>query len=133
MLCGMAQSLVQIMLFRILQGYSAALVPFANYSVQYQFERRRQGSNVVWGVAVMAGPVLAQAWRLSDLGLQLARAVFYINLPISIFAFFGISASEPTHGTLRRSWTGLALARSTCDQPSRSCWIAANNSIGLAR
>ena len=40
MMCGMAQSLVQIVLFRVLQGlFGAALMPaLANYSVQHQFE-----------------------------------------------------------------------------------------------
>src|SRR6202453_2993262 len=60
MLCGMAQSLVQIVLFRILQGaFGAALVPLSQSVLLGINPPERQGSAMaMWGVAVMAGPVL---------------------------------------------------------------------------
>ena len=84
MLCGMAQSLVQIVLFRILQGlFGAALVPLSQTVLFNINTKERQGSAMaLWGVAVMAGPVLGPV-----LGGWLTEAyswryVFYINLPI---------------------------------------------------
>ncbi len=92
MLCGMAQSLVQIVLFRVLQGtFGAALVPLSQSVLLNIYPKERQGSAMaIWGVAVMAGPVLGPV-----LGGWLTEAyswryVFYINLPIGILAFLGM-------------------------------------------
>src|SRR5271169_605154 len=92
MLCGMAQSLAQIVLFRVLQGtFGAALVPLSQSVLLNIYPRERQGSAMaMWGVAVMAGPVLGPV-----LGGWLTEAyswryVFYINLPIGILAFLGM-------------------------------------------
>src|ERR1700721_2614727 len=59
-LCGMAQSLVQIVLFRVLQGvFGAALVPLSQTVLMNINSKERQGfANPLWGIAVMAGPVL---------------------------------------------------------------------------
>ena len=55
-LCGLAQSLVQIVLFRILQGlFGAALVPLSQTVLMNINPKERQGSAIaLWGVAVMA-------------------------------------------------------------------------------
>jgi DHA2 family multidrug resistance protein len=97
MLCGMAQSLVEIVLFRVLQGlFGAALVPLSQTVLLNINPRERQGSAMaLWGVAVMAGPVLGPV-----LGGWLTEAyswryVFYINLPIGVLAFLGMSAFLP--------------------------------------
>jgi len=96
-LCGMAQSLVQIVLFRILQGlFGAALVPLSQTVLMNINPKERQGSAIaLWGVAVMAGPVLGPV-----LGGWLTQAfswryVFYINVPVGILAFFGMMTFLP--------------------------------------
>src|ERR1700721_1936874 len=55
-LCGMAQSLVQIVLFRVLQGvFGAALVPLSQTVLMNINSKERQGSAIaLWGIAVMA-------------------------------------------------------------------------------
>src|ERR1700747_2584881 len=97
MLCGMAQSLVQIVLFRVLQGlFGAALVPLSQTTLFNINSKERQGSAMaVWGVAVMAGPVLGPV-----LGGWLTEAyswryVFYINLPVGALAFLGMTTFLP--------------------------------------
>jgi MFS transporter, DHA2 family, multidrug resistance protein len=107
MLCGMAQSLVEIVLFRILQGlFGAALVPLSQTVLLNINPRERQGSAMaLWGVAVMAGPVLGPV-----LGGRLTEAyswryVFYINLPIGVLAFLGMSTF--LHETARNATTKL--------------------------
>ena len=97
MLCGMAQSLVEIVMFRVLQGvFGAALVPLSQTVLININPQERQGSAMaLWGVAVMAGPVLGPV-----LGGWLTEAyswryVFYINLPIGVLAFAGMSAFLP--------------------------------------
>jgi MFS transporter, DHA2 family, multidrug resistance protein len=92
MLCGMAQSLVQIVLFRVLQGmFGAALVPLSQTTLMNINTRERQGSAMaLWGMAVMVGPVLGPVlggWLTSAYSW---RFVFYINLPIGILAFLGV-------------------------------------------
>src|SRR5712672_2324430 len=97
MLCGMAQSLVQIVLFRILQGvFGAALVPLSQSVLLDIYPKERQGfAMALWGIAVMVGPVLGPV-----LGGWLTEAyswryVFYINLPIGVLAFLGMTAFLP--------------------------------------
>jgi len=112
MLCGMAQSLVQIVLFRVLQGmFGAALVPLSQTVLLNINPKERQGSAMaLWGVAVMAGPVLGPV-----LGGWLTEAyswryVFYINLPIGVLAFLGMSTflSETARdATAKLDWFGF--------------------------
>jgi MFS transporter, DHA2 family, multidrug resistance protein len=112
MLCGMAQSLVQIVLFRVLQGlFGAALVPLSQTVLMNINPPERQGSAMaLWGVAVMAGPVLGPV-----LGGWLTEAyswryVFYINLPIGVLAFLGMTTFLPEtarNTTARLDWFGF--------------------------
>jgi DHA2 family multidrug resistance protein len=97
MLCGMAQSLVQIVLFRILQGvFGAALVPLSQ-TVLFNINppERRGSAMALWGVAVMAGPVLGPVlggWLTES---YTWRYIFYINVPVGILAFLGMTAFLP--------------------------------------
>jgi MFS transporter, DHA2 family, multidrug resistance protein len=112
LLCGVAQSLVQIVLFRILQGlFGAALVPLSQTTLLNINPKERQGSAMaLWGVAVMAGPVLGPVlggWLTSAYSW---RYVFYINLPIGILAFLGITTflSETARNvTAKLDWFGF--------------------------
>ena len=111
-LCGMAQSLVQIVLFRILQGlFGAALVPLSQTVLMNINSKERQGSAIaLWGVAVMAGPVLGPV-----LGGWLTQAfswryVFYINVPVGILAFFGMMtflSDTARNATAKLDWFGF--------------------------
>jgi DHA2 family multidrug resistance protein len=97
MLCGMAQSLVQIVLFRILQGvFGAALVPLSQSVLLDIYPKERQGSAMaLWGIAVMVGPVLGPVlggWLTEN---YTWRWVFYINVPLGALAFLGITTFLP--------------------------------------
>jgi DHA2 family multidrug resistance protein len=113
MLCGLAQSLDQIVLFRVLQGcFGAPLVPLSQTVLLNINSRERQGSAMaVWGVAVMAGPVLGPVlggWLTSDYSW---RYVFYINVPIGGLCFLGMMVflSETTrNATAKLDWFGFA-------------------------
>ena len=104
-LCGMAQSLVQIVLFRVLQGvFGAALVPLSQTVLMNINSKERQGSAIaLWGVAVMAGPVMGPVLGGWLTNAYSWRFVFYINLPIGILAFLGISTflSDTPRDTVR--------------------------------
>ena len=97
MLCGMAQSLVQIVLFRVLQGvFGAALVPLSQSVLLDIYPKERQGSAMaLWGMAVMVGPVLGPVlggWLTESYSW---RWVFYINVPLGALAFLGITTFLP--------------------------------------
>jgi DHA2 family multidrug resistance protein len=113
MLCGMAQSLLQIVLFRILQGvFGAALIPLSQTVLFSIYPKERQGfAMALWGVAVMAGPVLGPVlggWLTYN---YTWRYVFYINLPVGALAFLGIVAFLPDSGRnagAKLDWFGFA-------------------------
>jgi MFS transporter, DHA2 family, multidrug resistance protein len=97
MLCGMAQSLTQLVLFRILQGaFGASLVPLSQTVLLGSYPRERQGfAMALFGIGVMIGPVLGPVlggWLTENYSW---RYVFYINLPIGIIDLIGIMIFLP--------------------------------------
>ena len=96
-LCGMAQSLTQIVLFRVMQGaFGAALVPISQSLLFAIYPRERQGfAMAMFGIGVMIGPVLGPVlggWLTENYSW---RFVFYINVPIGILDFLGIMVFLP--------------------------------------
>jgi MFS transporter, DHA2 family, multidrug resistance protein len=94
MLCGAAQSLPQIVLFRLLQGvFGACLVPMSQAVMLDSYPREQHGSAMaLWGVGVMVGPILGPTlggWLTEYFSW---RWVFYINLPVGMLAWFGLAA-----------------------------------------
>src|SRR6195952_4749961 len=94
MLCGMAQSLPQIVAFRLLQGFfGAALVPLSQSILLDIYTPAERGSAMaLFGVSVMVGPVLGPViggWLTDNLTW---RWVFYINVPLGMLAFAGVTA-----------------------------------------
>jgi DHA2 family multidrug resistance protein len=104
MLCGLAQSLPQIVLFRFLQGLAgAALVPMSQ-AVLFDINppEKHGRAMAAWGQGVLIGPMLGPilgGWLTDNYSW---RWVFYINVPLGILAFLGVAAYLP-HGQTRRS------------------------------
>jgi DHA2 family multidrug resistance protein len=87
-LCGASQSIVEIVLFRVLQGvFGAALVPLSQATMLDIYPPERHGEAMaIWGTGIMVGPVIGPT-----LGGYLTdylnwRWVFYINVPIGLLA-----------------------------------------------
>jgi DHA2 family multidrug resistance protein len=96
-LCGIATSLPEIVLFRLLQGIAgAALVPLAQALLLDINPPENHGKAMaMWGVGVTMGPILGPVlggWLTETYNW---RWVFYINVPIGIAAFFGLLALMP--------------------------------------
>ncbi|SIR47113.1 DHA2 family efflux MFS transporter permease subunit [Bosea sp. TND4EK4] len=92
-LCGAAQSLSQIVGFRLLQGFfGASLVPLSQSILLDIYTPEERGSAMaLFGVSVMVGPVLGPVlggWLTENISW---RWVFYINLPLGVLAFAGVS------------------------------------------
>ena len=80
MLCGAAQSLDQMVLFRLFQGmFGAALVPLSQATMLDIYPVEQRGSAMaIWGVGVMIGPILGAHPRwLSDRDVQLALRLLH--------------------------------------------------------
>jgi len=91
-LCGMSNTLAEIVAARLLQGlFGAALVPLAQVVLMDINPREKQGSAMaVWGMGVMVGPILGPTlggWLTDSYDW---RWVFFINVPIGIIAFYGM-------------------------------------------
>ncbi len=111
-LCGMAGSIEQMVLFRLLQGvFGAPLVPMSQSVLLDSYPKERHGSAMaMWGVGVMVGPILGPTlggWLTESYNW---RFVFYVNLPVGILTFLGLSTflSESKITKLPFDWFGFA-------------------------
>jgi DHA2 family multidrug resistance protein len=91
-LCGLSQSLTQIVIARLLQGvFGAALVPLSQAVLLDINPPAKHGSAMaVWGMGVMIGPILGPTlggWLTDSYDW---RWVFFINVPLGALAFYGI-------------------------------------------
>jgi DHA2 family multidrug resistance protein len=117
MLCGLAQSLPQMVMARLLQGLcGAALVPLSQaVLLDINPPARHARAMAVWVMGVTLGPIIGPAlggWLTEDYNW---RWVFYINVPFGIMALLGILSFLP-EAPIRRSrfdffgFTSLSLA-----------------------
>ncbi|MCC6209414.1 MAG: DHA2 family efflux MFS transporter permease subunit [Burkholderiales bacterium] len=94
MLCGAAQSLEQIVLFRLLQGlFGAALVPLSQAVMLDTWPRERQvWAMALWGAGVTVGPIIGPSLGGWITEFYSWRWVFYLNLPVGIVSWLGMAA-----------------------------------------
>ncbi len=112
--CGAAQSLDQMVIFRLLQGaFGAALVPLSQSTMLDIYPPEQRGSAMaIWGMGVMVGPILGPT-----LGGYLTenlnwRWVFYVNLPFGILALLGLLFFLPkgeAQSGRRFDWFGFGV------------------------
>jgi DHA2 family multidrug resistance protein len=112
-LCGISQSVAQIVFFRLLQGiFGAALVPLSQAIMADAYPPQERGKAMaIWGLGVMVGPVAGPTlggW-LTDIGSW--RWTFYINLPVGLLSLFLASQFVPdsVKRPRRMDWFGFAF------------------------
>src|SRR5450756_98276 len=112
-LCGLAQDINQMVLFRLLQGvFGAALVPLSQAVMldSYALHERAKAMSI-WGMGVMMGPIMGPS-----LGAWLTETyswhwVFFVNLPFGIFTVLGLLVfmdETRKNRDLRFDWFGFA-------------------------
>ena len=134
MLCGLAQTLPEMVGFRILQGVAAAFMNPLSQTVMMDINKpsRQAGAMAVWGMGIMVGPVLGPV-----IGGYLTdnfswRWVFYVNVPVGIACFAILWALLPSRPiTMRRfdifgfSLLAIAIAafQVMCDRGQSNDWF----------
>src|SRR6266436_1760927 len=115
-LCGSAQTIEEMVLFRALQGsFGAALVPLSQAVLLDAYTLAERGSAMaIWGIGVMLGPIMGPTlggWLTDQYSWHW---VFLINLPIGILTVIGLMIfmdETPTENSRRFDWFGfVALA-----------------------
>jgi MFS transporter, DHA2 family, multidrug resistance protein len=112
-LCGLAQDINQMVLFRLLQGMcGAALVPLSQAVMldSYALHERAKAMSI-WGMGVMMGPIMGPS-----LGAWLTETyswhwVFFVNIPFGIFTVLGLMVfmdETRKNRELRFDWFGFA-------------------------
>jgi DHA2 family multidrug resistance protein len=111
-LCGLAQTLPEIVVFRLLQGLcGAALVPLSQaILLDINPPERHARAMSIWVMGVTMGPILGPAlgaWLTENYSW---RWVFYINVPIGALSLFGISSFLPETKLKRGSFDFFGFA-----------------------
>lgn len=113
MLCGIAQNIEEIVLFRILQGMcGAALVPLSQTIMLEIYPPERRGwAMSLWGMGVMIGPIMGPILGGVLTEYYSWRWIFFINLPFGIATVLGLLAfMDESEGnrSLTFDWLGFA-------------------------
>ena len=115
-LCGLAGSVEELVLYRIFQGaFGAPMVPLSQAILLDTYPKHRHGPvTAIWGVGVILGPIVAPA-----LGGALSEAynwrwVFFMIVPFTLVALIrgaGLYPRPRDRQPVWLDWTGfLALA-----------------------
>ncbi|WP_316166278.1 MULTISPECIES: MDR family MFS transporter [unclassified Bradyrhizobium] len=112
-MCGLAQDITQMVLFRLLQGvFGASLVPLSQAVMLDSYAlHERAKAMAIWGMGVMLGPIMGPS-----LGAWLTETyswhwVFFVNLPFGAVTVLGLMAfMEETkpNAELTFDWFGFA-------------------------
>jgi len=129
-LCGLATSLTQLVLFRMLQGFGAgALQPTEQAILRQTFPPEEQGTAMaLFGMAVMIGPAVGPTlggWIVDNFHWSW---IFFINLPVGALGLFMVARFVQEPEDIRAANAAGAVA-----QRKNMDWIGiALLAIGLA-
>ena len=112
-LCGLAKSLDQMVMFRLLQGaFGAGLVPSSQATMLDLYPLEQRGSAMaLWGVGVMVGPIIGPTLGGYLTDVYDWRWVFFINVPFGILGIVGLALflrERSGSAALKFDWIGFA-------------------------
>ena len=112
LLCGMAMTLSEMVAFRLLQGmFGGMLMPLSQAIIVEAFPVEEQGrAMAVWGMGIMAAPIMGPTLGGFFTDVLTWRWNFYINLPIGLMSLFLAARYVPDTPTNQRDmdWIGFA-------------------------
>lgn len=110
-LCGMATSISQMVVFRIIQGCSgAAMIPLSQSTMLDINPKEKHGSAMaLWGMGIMIGPILGPTLGGYLTEFYNWRWVFLINIPIGLLALIGVIAFMPDSERQERPFDGFGF------------------------
>ena len=134
MACGAAQNLEEMVVFRFLQGVTAAFIGPLSQSVMLDINppERHARAMSIWGMGIMVGPILGPVlggWLTESANW---RWVFYVNLPVGLLTLAMLWALLPATGTRRRKFDlfgfsmlalGLAALQLMLDRGAHEDWF----------
>lgn len=113
-LCGFTNNLELMVFFRLLQGgFGAVLIPISQALLLDKFSREARSQLMAfWGIALMVGPLIGPILGGLITDALSWRWVFFINLPIGIFALVLIFrdlefSNKPK--PFKTDWFGMVL------------------------
>ncbi|WP_264770503.1 DHA2 family efflux MFS transporter permease subunit [Coxiella burnetii] len=141
-LCGIAQSLPEIVFFRIFQGlFGASLIPLSQSILRETFPLEEQGKAMaIWGIGIMAAPVFGPTLGGFITEHMNWRWIFYINMPICLLGLmltlFVIPSSERHYqridwGGLLLMITGVGALQVFLDKGNENDWLNSNLILAL--
>lgn len=97
MLCGMAGSVTEMVVFRLFQGaLGAALIPLSQATLMSIYPPAKYGQAMaMWALGVMVGPIIGPTLGGFLTEAYSWRWVFFINVPVGILATVAIAAAVP--------------------------------------
>ncbi len=112
MLCGMAQNLEEMVIFRALQGVSGAFIAPLSQAAMLDSTRPSKQSAILalWGMGVMIGPILGPVlggWITENWSW---RWVFYVNVPVGAACLAILMAELPSRPIVRRRFDLFGFA-----------------------
>ncbi|WP_374526623.1 DHA2 family efflux MFS transporter permease subunit [Sphingopyxis sp.] len=134
MACGAAQNLEEMVLFRFLQGISAAFIGPLSQSVMLDINPPEKHARAmsIWGMGIMVGPILGPilgGWLTESVNW---RWVFYVNLPVGAITLALMWALLPATGRKDRKFDlfgfsmlalGLASLQLMLDRGAQKDWF----------
>src|SRR5712671_433119 len=144
MLCGIAQNIEEMVLFRVLQGmFGAALVPLSQSVMLEIYPPERRGwAMSLWGMGVMIGPIMGPILGGLLTEYYSWRWIFFINLPVGVVTVVGLVAfMAETEGNraLSFDWLGFAALgiaigalQLLLDRGEQLGWFDANEIVLMA-
>jgi len=111
-LCGLAQTLPQIVVARVLQGIcGAALIPMSQaVMLDINPPHRHARAMSLWVMGVTVGPIIGPALGGWLTEYYSWRWVFFINVPVGILCFAGIAAFMPETTKVRSRFDFFGFA-----------------------
>ena len=111
-MCGWADSLETLILWRVLQGgLGAPVIPLSQTILLDAFPKRQHGLvTSIFGMAVVIGPVIGPTFGGVLSELYSWRWAFYMIVPVGLLSFVGLRLTLPRDkpsGRVTLDWTGF--------------------------